>query len=121
MKKFSLYLQIIFYLFAGFNHFINPEFYSGLIPGYLPFHGFINLTSGVIEVTLGLGLLFPFTRKFSAYGIILMLTAFIPSHVHFIQIGGCVEGGLCTSLAVAWVRLVLVHPLLMLWAWSVRR
>lgn len=121
MKKFSLYMQIAFYLFAGANHFINPDFYSGLIPDYLPFHSFINLASGVIEIALGLGLLFPATRQLSAYGIILMLVAFIPSHVYFIQIGGCIKGGLCTSMAVAWVRLVLIHPLLILWAWSVRK
>lgn len=121
MKKASLYLQVAFYLFAGVNHFINPDFYAGLIPDYLPFHSFINLASGVIEIALGLGLLFPVTKKFSAYSIILMLIAFIPSHVYFIQIGGCIEGGLCTTMTVAWVRLVIIHPLLILWAWSARK
>ncbi len=121
MKKFSLYLQVGFYLLAGANHFINPDFYAGLIPDYLPYHTLINIASGAIEFALGLGLLFSTTRKYSAYTIILMLIAFIPSHVFFIQIGGCVEGGLCTSLTVAWVRLVIIHPLLILWAWSVRR
>lgn len=121
MKKSRLYLQVAFYLFAGANHFLNPEFYTGLIPEYLPFHHFINIASGVIEIVLALGLLFPVTRRFSGYGIILMLISFIPSHVYFIQIGGCIEDGLCTSLVVAWIRLVIVHPLLMIWAWSVRR
>lgn len=121
MKKYSLYLQVFFYLAAGANHFINPDFYMGLIPEYLPFHSFINLASGVIEIALGIGLIFPVTRKYSAYSIILMLVAFIPSHVYFIEIGGCVEGQLCTTLTVAWVRLVVIHPLLILWAWSARK
>lgn len=121
MTKISLYLQVAFYLFAGANHFINPDFYSGLIPDYLPYHSFINIASGMIEIAFGLGLVFPITKKYTAYGIILMLVAFIPSHIYFIQIGGCIEGGLCTTPLVAWIRLVVVHPLLILWAWSARR
>lgn len=46
-----------FYIVAGFNHFINPEFYLALIPPYLPFHELINVLSGVIEVGLGIGVL----------------------------------------------------------------
>ena len=121
MKRFSQYLQVAFYLFAGSYHFINPDFYAGLIPDYLPFHDFINLASGVIEIILGLGLLFPATKKLASYSIIAMLIAFIPSHVYFIQIGGCIEGGLCTTMWVAWIRLIIVHPLLILWAWSARK
>lgn len=121
MKKISRYLQAAFYLFAGANHFINPQFYEGLIPDYLPYHNFINIASGLIEIAFGIGLLLPSARKYAAYGIMLMLIAFIPSHVYFIEIGGCVAGGLCTTPLVAWVRLAVVHPLLILWAWSARR
>lgn len=119
--KISLYLQAAFYLFAGTNHFINPAFYLDLIPDYLPYHDAINLVSGVVEIGFGIGLLFPSTRKLAALGIIAMLIAFIPSHWYFIQIGGCVDGGLCAPLWVGWVRLVIIHPLLIYWAWSCRK
>ena len=117
IKKVSLYIQVGFYLFAGVNHFIDPEFYLDLIPDYLPAHDFINQLSGIIEIVFGIGLFFKGSRKFSALGIIVMLLAFIPSHVYFIQIGSCVEGGLCVSEWVGWLRLILIHPLLILWAW----
>ncbi|MEM9337443.1 MAG: hypothetical protein AAGA66_01860 [Bacteroidota bacterium] len=117
----SLYLQVVFYLIAGVNHFINPDFYLSLIPPYFTFPQLINYLSGSIEILLSVGLILHSTRKLAAYAIIAMLVAFIPSHVYFIQIGGCIEGGLCAPVWVGWVRLVVVHPLLMFWAWKHRK
>ncbi len=105
------------YLLAGVNHFLSPESYLPIIPDYLPSHDLINILAGIAEIILGIGLLFPKTRKISAWGVVLMLIAFIPSHVYFIQIGSCVEGGICTPEWVGWLRLVVIHPLLLAWAW----
>ena len=118
IHRFSLLLQSGFYILAGINHFRDPDFYEGLIPDYLPFSvELINTASGVIEILFGLGLLIPRLRKWASWGIILMLIAFIPSHVWFIQIGSCVPDGFCVSEWVAWVRLLVIHPLLIGWAW----
>lgn len=120
MKKYARILLIIFYLVAGANHFVNPEFYLPLIPDYLPWKNAINFWSGIAEIILAFGFTFPKTRKWAAIGVVAMLIAFIPSHWHFIQIGGCVEGGLCVPEWVPWVRLFPLHFLLMAWAWWVR-
>ena len=120
MKQVSRYLLIVFFFVAGLNHFRDPEFYYGLIPDYLPYHQAINIISGLAEMAIALGLLFAQTRKFSAYACMLMLIAFIPSHWYFIQIGSCIEGGLCVESWLAWVRLVLIHPLLLFWVWMNR-
>ncbi len=119
-RKISLFIQSFFYLAAVLNHFLNPGFYLGVIPEYIPAHPTVNLVAGISEILLGIGLLVSWTRKVSVYAIIFMLIAFIPSHVYFIQIGGCVEEGLCAPEWVGWVRLIIIHPLLILWAWSVR-
>lgn len=122
MKKISLYLQSIFYIIAGLNHFINPDFYYPLIPDYLSdLDGFINVFSGVIEIGLGVQLLFPQTRYRAAIAIVFMLIAFIPSHVYFIQLGSCIEDGLCVAEWIGWGRLVVIHPMLIWWAWSARK
>ncbi len=110
-----------FYFAGGINHFRNPDFYLPLIPDYLPWHWWINAVAGIAEVALGIGLLLKPTRRYAAYAVIFMLILFIPSHVYFIQIGGCIEGGLCAPLWVGWVRLVVIHPLLILWAWYHRK
>lgn len=121
VSKLSRYTQSAFYIFAGLNHFINPGFYYPLIPVYLPFHEFINYGSGILEMVLGVGLLIPKTRKLAALGIVLMLIAFIPSHIYFIKLGSCIEGVLCVNPWVAWLRLVVIHPLLIWWGWNFER
>jgi len=117
LKKPSLYMMAFLYLVAGINHFISPESYLPIIPEYIPNHELINVLAGIAEIILGIGLLIPKTRIVSAWGVILMLIAFIPSHVYFIQIGSCVEGGICTPEWMGWIRLVVIHPLLLAWAW----
>jgi len=119
MRKYSPYLMSAFYVFAGFNHFRDPEFYYGLIPEYFSNEVFINYASGVLEVVLGLLILPQKTRKIAATAIIFMLVAFIPSHVYFIQIGSCIDGGLCVPDWIGWVRLIIIHPLLIYWAYGV--
>ncbi|WP_420318482.1 hypothetical protein [Ekhidna sp.] len=121
LKKINIYVQSVFYTLAGLNHFINPEFYYPLIPDYFVFPVRINFIAGVFEILLGVGLLIPLLRKASAYGIILMLVAFIPSHVFFIQQGSCIADSLCVPEWVGWGRLVVIHPLLIYWAWTVMR
>lgn len=110
-----------FYVVAGVNHFIDPEFYYDLIPDYLPFPDVINTLSGLAEIVLGLGILFKKSRRVSGYLIVIMLIGFIPAHVYFLQIGSCVEGGLCVPEWISWLRLLVIHPLLIWWAFSVSR
>jgi uncharacterized membrane protein len=121
MLKFLRFLLIAFYAFAGLYHFINPEFYHGLIPDYLPFPELINYISGVLEIVLAVGVAIPKYRLIAVKGIIILLILFIPSHIYFITMGSCVEDGLCVSPWVAWARLIIIHPLLLLWAWVVRK
>ena len=118
--KISCWIQAIFYFVLGANHFIDPEAYYELIPPYFKYPEFFNIVAGAAEMLLAIGLVFQKTRKLAAYGIIAMLVVFITSHVHFIQIGSCIEGGLCVPEWLAWLRLIVIHPLLMYWAWSVR-
>ena len=121
LKRLSFWVMAGFYLAAGINHFRHPDFYLPLIPKYLPFPWSINVVSGIAEIALALGLTISRTRRYAAWGIMVMLVLFIPSHVYFIQIGSCVEGGLCVEPWIAWVRLVIIHPLLILWAWYHRQ
>ncbi|WP_340199512.1 hypothetical protein [Ascidiimonas sp. W6] len=106
-------------LTAGLYHFVNPQFYLPLIPDYLPYPNEINTLSGMVEILFALLLLSIKTRKIASLGIIILLVAFIPSHVYFIQTGSCAENSLCVSPWIAYIRLLLIHPLLIYWAWFV--
>ncbi|MEO7530841.1 MAG: MauE/DoxX family redox-associated membrane protein [Sediminibacterium sp.] len=120
MKKILLYLQSFFYIAAGYNHFRDPEVYYNLIPPYFPQHEAINNISGIAEIAFGFLLLFNKTRTWGAYGIMLLLLAFIPAHIYHIQMKGCIPG-LCFPEWTVWVRLLVVHPILLAWAWWYRK
>lgn len=114
------YFYAGFFVFAGLNHFINPQFYYPLIPDYLPFHGFLNISSGVLEIIFGIGLLFAATRRWSAYGIIALMILFVPSHIYFSMEGACFEGSICIPVWASWMRLIVIQPLIIYGAWIVK-
>ena len=120
-KKIIIHGMAYFYLAAGVNHFVSPDFYLSLIPPFFSKPELINYLSGIAEVLLGLGVLYFPTRKRASWGIVLLLLAFIPSHVYFIQIGGCVEEGLCVPEWIGWLRLIVVHPILIFWAFWISK
>lgn len=121
IRGFFRILMALLFILAGTNHFISPEAYFPLIPPYLPYPGFLNLLSGVLEIVFGAGLMTARYRKLSAYGIILLMIAFIPAHVYHIHMDGCVSERICIPLWAAWVRLLIVQPLIVFWAYMSRK
>jgi uncharacterized membrane protein len=121
LKKASLLLLIILYVSGGINHFIHPEAYLPIIPDYLPYPMVINIVSGILEIILGSMLIFSKTRAFAAYGIIILLVLFIPTHIYMIQKGGCMSEAICIPNWAAWIRLFPLQFLLMAWAWGHRK
>lgn len=81
----SLYLMAGLYMLAGLFHFFKPRMYVGIIPPYLPYPRVLVFISGFFEVAFGLGLLWEETRRLSAWGIILMLLAFLPVHSYMLR------------------------------------
>ncbi|MES2690065.1 MAG: MauE/DoxX family redox-associated membrane protein [Bacteroidota bacterium] len=110
-------LQFLLYFLAGINHFINPQFYLKLIPPYIPFHEAMNVISGIAEIVLALLLLHQPARKFASVIIVLMLLVFITVHVYYIQVNPCTPAD-CIFFGIGWARLLIVHPLLIYWAWK---
>ena len=104
IKKISLVVLIIGYVGAGINHFRIPAFYISIIPAYLPYPVILNILAGVFEILFGLMLIFKPTRKIGAWGIILLLIAFIPVHTAMLS-GHSMLNGKPVLVIWAWVRL----------------
>ena len=116
MKTVKLVLMVLmagFYIFGGANHVLNPDFYLNIMPPYIPSHGAAVALSGVAEVLLGVLLLWPGTRRLAAWGIIAMLVAFLPVHIHMLMNSGLYPE---VSLAILWGRFP-AQALLALWAY----
>jgi uncharacterized membrane protein len=82
MAYLFLYLQALLYMAGGANHFINPKGYLAIMPPYIPAHSLMVTLSGIAEIALGIGLLFPATRSLAAWGIMLLLMAVFPANVY---------------------------------------
>jgi uncharacterized membrane protein len=118
IRNILLVALIAFYLFAGANHFTNPSFYIPIIPPYLiKWANEINIISGALEILLGLLLIPTSTREKAGLGIVVLLIAFIPSHIYFIQKGEFMIGSIIFNPLISSIRLFVGQPILMLWAY----
>lgn len=104
----------LLFVVAGANHFLVPQPYLAMMPGYLPAHILLVQISGLAEVAGGLGLLFAATRRPAAWGLILLLVAVFPANLNV-----ALHGWPGTNLPawLLWVRL----PLQVVFIWCVHR
>jgi uncharacterized membrane protein len=67
---------------AGVLHFAAPSFWVPLVPTYLLAPKFLVLVSGFFEILGGVGLLIPQLRTAAGWGLVALLIAVFPAHVH---------------------------------------
>jgi uncharacterized membrane protein len=82
LRNISLFLLATFFVVAGVNHFLSPQIYLAMMPGYLPFPSAMNLISGGAEIAGGLGVLIPRLRRYAGWGLIALLVAVFPANVN---------------------------------------
>jgi len=113
LKNVSRWLQAAFYVVAGANHFINPQFYLPMMPEFLPAPDLLHKLAGVLELIGGVGLLFPRYERRAAWLLIAILIAIFPANLSVALQNGAPMG---ISSAVAWIRLPF-QLLFIAWAW----
>ena len=117
-KRPLLYVMGPGYVVAGILHFVVPELYVQIIPPILPAPLALVYLSGVAEIAVGIGLLLPRTRRYSAWATIALLVVIFPANVYMATSGVIVKGigGGDPSAAARWGRLPL-QGVLILWAY----
>lgn len=113
MKQILLYPMAAFYVYAGVMHFVKPKFFLRIVPLVLPAHDLLVALSGAAEILVGVGLLFPATRVWAAWGLIALLIAVFPANV-YMAYG---EKFQAISPWIRWGRLPL-QALLIWWAYQ---
>ena len=63
ITKLLIYVYVVFFISAGVNHFLNPQFYDAIVPDFLPFPRLVHQITGVIEIILPLFLLTRFRKE----------------------------------------------------------
>lgn len=106
-------LLAVFFVAAGVNHFVNPDFYLKIMPPYLPWHLGLVYLSGALEVLFGAMLLVPRYSRPGAWGIIAVLIGVFPANIHM-----AVNSHLYPDISpvALWLRLPL-QAVLIAWAY----
>ena len=63
ITKLLIYVYVVFFISAGVNHFLNPQFYDAIVPDFIPFPRLVHQITGVIEIILPLLLLTRFRKE----------------------------------------------------------
>ncbi|MGI8593367.1 MAG: DoxX family protein [Solirubrobacteraceae bacterium] len=66
---------------AGAMHFVIPQTYESIVPGYLPAHRELVYASGVAEIVGGLGALDSRTRRLAGWWLAATLLAVFPANI----------------------------------------
>ena len=116
IKTVLLYTMGVFYVVAGVNHFLSPDFYLRLMPPYLPWHSELVALSGVAEILCGVGVAVPQTRVMAAWATIALLIAIFPANIHVAANDVPMVGADQGAGIVSWVRLPF-QAVFIAWAW----
>ena len=102
-------------VFAGVMHFVVPGLYEQIVPRVLPMKRAIVYVSGVAEIALGAGILFPQTQVLAAWGLIALYVAVFPANINMAVNA---ERFRVVPEPLLWARLPL-QALVIAWIWRV--
>ena len=73
ITKVLIYVYVIFFIGAGVNHFLNPQFYDAIVPQFIPFPRLVHQITGVLEIIIPLFLLTRFRKEGALIMIIFLI------------------------------------------------
>lgn len=120
MKTFKAVVRVpfaAFFVIAGVTHFTNRDFFTAIVPPYLPWPVMLVYVSGIAEIALGALLIVPATTRFAAWGLIALLIAVFPANIHMAMNPQLYPD---TPLAALLIRLPLQGVLIAIAYWFTR-
>ncbi len=106
----------ILYIVIGFKHFLDPLFFMSIMPPMIPLHRELVYLSGFFEIILGFMLLFPKTRLYASYALILLLIFVFPANI-YLYLSETPREILGISKHQALIRMPFQFPLILIAYW----
>ena len=73
ITKLLIYVYIIFFISAGINHFLNPQFYDGIVPEFIPYPRQVHQFTGVLEIMIPLFFLTRYRKEAALIMIVFLI------------------------------------------------
>lgn len=105
----------LMFMSSGLTHFTNPEGFVAMMPPLFPEPLFLVYVSGLAEIVLGIGLLWPRVRFWAGLGSVLLLIAVFPANI-YAALNGIVTPGAPANNIYLWLRLPL-QIVFIAWVW----
>jgi uncharacterized membrane protein len=112
----ALVAAAVMFILIGVMHLATPRKLTYMIEGWLPYALELVLISGVLEIALGIGLLFPAVRVYAAWGLIILLILMFPANIYVAVKQLPAPGGLPAKPWYTWSRLAF-QPVYIAWLW----
>lgn len=68
-------------VFTSIGHFLFPQGMAAMIPEFVPQRTFLVYATGVLEIAFAVGLVFPQTRIWTGWALILFLIIVLPANI----------------------------------------
>ncbi len=113
-RELAVYALAIFMVFFGLSHFYKQDELILMLPEMIPNKKTIIYFTGIIEIALAIGLLFPSTIRWSGILLAIYFVAVFPAN--FIKAMNEIDiTGTLSSPIMSWIRLAF-QPLFIVWA-----
>lgn len=106
----------VMFILTGITHFTNTSAFLEITPDFIPATREMIYLSGILEILGAIGLQIPKFRKFSAWGLILLLIAVFPANINAAVNDIRTEVAFGIGSWYLWVRL-LFQPVFIWWVW----
>ena len=73
ITKVLIYVYVLFFVWAGLNHFLNPQFYDEIVPSFIPYARFVHQFTGILEILIPLLFLTKYRKEAAIMMIILLI------------------------------------------------
>lgn len=100
---------------AGVLHFVRPDPFARIVPGWLPAPRLLVAVSGAALLAGAAGLYLPATRRAAGWGVLLLLALVFPANVEMLRAAHAAHAPAAWQGVLA-LRLPL-QPLLAWWVW----
>tara|TARA_B100000902_G_scaffold226130_1_gene214693 strand:- start:1135 stop:1584 length:450 start_codon:yes stop_codon:yes gene_type:complete len=116
LKKITVFIMSVLYITVGIKHFTQTDFFINIVPPFITQKEIAVYLSGVIEIIMGILLLFNKTRKIGSWGIMFLLISVFPANI-YLYISEVARDALQISKSQALIRLPFQIPLIIIAYW----